>query len=79
MAFTYRTVFDVKRCDNPDCMWSEYKLIVTKDTIDLETLEQKMILVSTLKCECETISGTSTVVATETEAWDTIPCLFDRE
>lgn len=45
-------VFDMKRCDNPECLWSRYELMVDKTEVGDDGF-QKVILISTLRCQCE--------------------------
>lgn len=44
-------VFDVKRCDNPECLWSEYKLMVDKSEVGDDGF-QRVILISSMACQC---------------------------
>lgn len=45
-------VFDVKRCDNPDCKWSKYELQVDKSETGDDGF-QRVVLISTFQCQCE--------------------------
>lgn len=72
-------VFDVKRCDNPDCLWSEYKLLVDKSTVGDDGF-QRVVLISSLACQCrndvlDKISEIHEYVEGELE----LGCLMDCE
>lgn len=45
-------VFSVKRCDNPECLWSKYELLVEKTEVGDDGY-QKVALISTMRCQCE--------------------------
>lgn len=72
-------VFDVKRCDNPDCHWSKYELQADKSEVGDDGFQQ-VVLISTLRCQCE-----SSVIQKVTEILefvlpdDELGCLIDCE
>jgi hypothetical protein len=47
-------VFFVRRCDNPECLWSKYELLVEKSEIGDDGF-QRVGLIATFRCQCEAV------------------------